>query len=64
MSIRRREFIRDKRRAIRSARKTLADLRWGCAVRYLFDGTHDFADAVFKMKDALDEMDRITKPLR
>ena len=59
-----REFIRDKRRHIKVARKALNELRWGCALRGDFDGTLDFCNAVYAMSRALDEIDRITKPLR
>ena len=61
--INRREFIREKRRAIRRARKILSELRFGCAVFDLFDGTGDFYDAVYRMQAAIENMDRITKPL-
>ena len=59
----RRELIREKRREIKRARKALSDLNCGCAMTGLFDGTGDFHKAVYKIEAALDEMDRITKPL-
>ena len=59
----RREFIRDKRRALKIAKKALSELRFGCAVNKLFDGTGDFYDAVYRMQAAIENMDRITKPL-
>ncbi len=59
----RREFLREKRRQIKRARKVLGQLHCGCAVPELFDGTDDFWTAVYKMEDAVNEMDRITKPL-
>lgn len=58
----RREFIRDRRRHIRAARKICNELHLGCACTDIFGGM-DFHCAVAKMEIALDEMDRITKPL-
>jgi len=59
----RRKFIREKRRSLKTAKKALKELRFGCAVDDLFDGTRDFYHASCRMQAAIDEMDRITKPL-
>ena len=59
-----RDFIRHKRREIKAARKVLDELRFGCALSEVFDGTDDFHLAVCQMDRALKEMDRVTKPLR
>ena len=60
----RREFIREKRRALKDAKKALEKLRNGSAVDRIFDGTRDFYRAVCQMERAMEEMDRITKQLR
>lgn len=60
----RRELIREKRREIRQARNVAKALHLGCSLTGLFDGSGDFRKAVYQMDAALDEMDRITKPLR
>ena len=60
----RRQFIRQKRREIKAARKILGELGRGCAMTKIYDGTLDFKCAVNSMEKALAEMDRITKPLR
>ena len=59
----RREFIREKRRQIKRAKKASNDLRIGCALNGLFDGTSSFRDAVYDIHEALDKIDKITKPL-
>ena len=59
----RRAFIRKKRKSIKKARKVLGELRSGCALFNLFDGTDAYLKAVYKMQAELEEMDRITKPL-
>jgi len=59
----RREFIRQKRREIRIARKANDDLQSGCAIEAAFDGTRRFQAAVRAVDAALDVMDRVTKPL-
>ncbi len=63
MKIIRREFIREKRRSLKKAKKILDELRMGCALRDLFDGTGSFCDAVYSMQYAIEKMDKITKPL-
>ena len=60
----RREFIREKRRQIKVARKVHGDLQWGCAMNGMFDGTSAFYNAVWKMGQLLDEMEAITKEAR
>ncbi len=59
-----RDFIRQKRRQIKVAKKACEELYFGCAMRTMFDGTLDFYDAVCRIESAFREMDRITKPLR
>jgi len=59
----RREFIREKRGNIRKARKVWNELRSGCALFGLFNGTDSFLKAVYKIDAALEVMDKITKPL-
>ena len=59
----RREFIREKRRAIKKCKKALGKLKSGCALYDLFDGTSAFLKAVYQIEAALKEMDKITKPL-
>ena len=58
-----REFIREKRRNIKEARKAFGKLRSGCAITAVF-GSPDFRDAVYEMEAALQKMDNITKLLR
>ena len=59
----RREFIRDKRKSLKVAKKAVQELRYGCAMRKMFDGTFAFRDAVHRMDSAIETMDKITKPL-
>ena len=59
----RREFIREKRRRIKEAKKIMRELQLGCALWEIFDGTPAFGHAVRQMKAALETMDEITKPL-
>ncbi len=59
----RREFIREKRRSLKKAKKALNELRLGCACKDIFDGTFAFEKAVIQMQVALDKMNKITKPL-
>jgi len=59
----RREFIREKRRSLKKLKKTLYDVRMGCALHEMFDGTQDFYYAFLQAEKAYKEMDRITKPL-
>ena len=58
----RREFIREKRRHIKVAKKALSELRSGCAIRAAFGGD-EFGKAVNQMEESIDKMDEITKPL-
>ena len=58
-----REFIREKRRQIKVARKACKALQYGCMVDFL-DETFAFAGAVRAMGEALDVMDAITKEAR
>jgi len=60
----RREFIREKRRHIKAAKKSFKKLRSGCALSLFFGGTYDFQRACRQMGLALKKMDEITKPLR
>lgn len=60
----RREFMRARRRDIRVARKAVNTLRLGCACKGIYGPQwRNFHKAVQGMEKALDEMDRITKPL-
>ncbi len=59
-----REFIREKRREIKMARKVYEELLMGCMMNRYFDGTNTFAQAVMKMGDALELMDAIMKEPR
>ncbi len=60
----RREFIREKRRQIKLAKKIADELTMGCSLQKIYDGTGNFEKAVYRMKEALKEMDGITKLLR
>lgn len=60
----RRDFIRKKRRFIRQAKKIHRELRMGCALNDVFDGTPAYFKACRQMGAALRKMDKITKPLR
>ena len=59
----RREFIRAKRRSLKKLKKVLGEVRMGCALNVLFDGTNDFHYAFNDAWKAYLEMDKITKPL-
>lgn len=54
-----REFIRQKRRDLRAVKKAMGKLRYGCALI-----TPNFTRAINRCKAALEEMDKITKPMR
>ncbi len=57
-----REFMREKRRAIKTAIESLDVLRCGCACDEYFPEP-DFRTAVYKMQEAIITMDSIIKPL-
>lgn len=59
----RREFIRERRKTLKLAKKAYDVLESGCALWHIFDGTQKFQNAVRKMKEAIKVMDEITKPL-
>ena len=53
----RREFIREKRRQIKVARKAHEELYRDCMLSDYFDGTFSFAVAVMTMGEAIRRMD-------
>ena len=58
-----RDFVRQKRRLIRDARKIAIALHYGSADNRIFGDTDEFRRAVYDMDIALVKMDRATRPL-
>ena len=59
----RREFIRDKRRSLKKAKKACGELRTGCLCRGIY-GTDGVYYALKQIDAAIEIIDNITRPLR
>ena len=59
-----REFIRERRRALKPAKKAIQHLRMGCAIGAVYgEDTLKMMKAVTSMNDSLRIIDEITKKL-
>ncbi len=60
-----REFIRERRKALKPLKKLIWDLRSGCAMPVIYgEHTLDMQDAIHRMEKAFKVIDEITKKLR
>lgn len=59
----RREYLRKKKRELKSAKKAVRVLSRGCALYDIFDGTSAYFDAAKRARDAIGDIEEILKSL-